>query len=110
MIDDKQRALACRVLLATVGLERLWTRSGPTDEAFTLLAVGAASLAASERVMFLATWTMWNGSGSVTLAELVDHLEGEAIDVLCFLVMASKYGPEAIDDWLADYGRTVAAA
>jgi len=111
MIDDKQqRALACRVLLATVGLERLWTRSGPTDEAFTLLAVGLPPLAANERVMLLATWAIWNGSGSITLAEIIDHLGSEALDVLCFLLMASKYGPEAVDDWLADHGRRVTAA
>jgi hypothetical protein len=103
--DDGQLARACRTLLTTVRLERLWTEAGPSAEASDLLAADGGPLSSGERVVLLAAWAFWNGSGGLTLAEVLERLEGEPAEALCFLVMASQYGADAVDDWLAERGR-----
>jgi hypothetical protein len=103
--DDLQLARACRALLATVRLERLWTVDGPTPEASKLLEADGGPLSSGERVMLLASWAFWNGSGGVTLAELLERLDSTPTETLCFLVMAVKYGTDAVDDWLAEHER-----
>jgi hypothetical protein len=103
--DDNQLAHACGVLLATVRLERLWDDHGPTSEATELLEADGGPLSSGERVMLLAAWAFWNGSGGLTIAEVLERLDGEPAEALCFLVMASKYGADAVDDWLAEHGR-----
>lgn len=107
---DHQLARACRALLATVRLERLWTERGPTSEASELLEADGGYLSSGERVMLLATWAFWNGSGGLTLAEVLERLDGEPAEALCFLVMASKYGADAVDDWLAEHAGARAAS
>lgn len=101
--DDKQLARACRALLATVRLGHLWCDRGPTQEATELLEADGGPLSSGERVMLLAAWAFWNGSGRLTLAEVLERLDCEPTEVLCFLVMASKYGPDAVDDWLLEH-------
>jgi hypothetical protein len=103
--DDQQLARACRALLATVRLERLWAADGPTPEASKLLQAGGGALSAGERVMLLATWAFWNGSGGVTLAEVLERLDSGPAETLCFLVLAVKYGTDAVDDWLVEHER-----
>lgn len=104
--DDRQLASACRALLATARLERLWTLDGPTAEASELLEANGGPLSSGERVMLLAAWSFWNGSGGVTLAEVLERLDSEPTEALCFLVMAAKYGADAVDDWIAEHART----
>jgi hypothetical protein len=104
--DDLQLARACRALLATVRLNRLWPDAGPTPEASRLLQANGGPLSSGERVMLLAAWAFWNGSGGVTLAEILECLDAERAEALCFLVLASKYGGDAVDDWIAEHGRT----
>ena len=101
--DDKQLARACRALLATVRLGHLWDEHGPTEEAAALLEADGGPLSTGERVMFLAAWAFWNRSGGLMLAEVLDRLDLELVEDLCFLVMASKYGADAVDDWLAEH-------
>jgi hypothetical protein len=108
--DDQQRLRACRALLATVRLDRLWTADGPTHEALELLEADGRPLSAAERVMFLAAWGFWNGSGGVTIVEVVERLDCEPAEALCFLMMASKYDADAVDDWLAEHERPEAAS
>ena len=103
--DDHQLARACRALLATVRLETLWNDHGPTLDATELLESNGGPLSSGERVVLLAAWAFWNGSGGLTLAEVIERLDGEPAEVLCFLVMASKYGADAVDDWLAEHER-----
>ncbi len=103
--DDSQLASACRVLLAMVRLERLWNDHGPTSEATDLLEADGGPLSSGERVMLLAAWAFWNGAGGLTIAEVLERLDGESVEALCFLVMASKCGADAVDDWLAEHGR-----
>ena len=104
--DDPQLALACRTLLASVRLERLWTDQGPTAEATELLEADGGPLSSGERVMLLAAWACWNGSGGVTLADVLERLDAYHAEALCFLVLASKYGTDAVDDWLVEHTTT----
>lgn len=108
--DDGQLARACHALLAMVGLGRLWTANGPTAEASELLEANGGPLSSGERVMLLAAWAFWNGSGGLALAEILQRLDSEPTEALCFLVMSSKYGADAVDDWLAENARLEVAS
>jgi hypothetical protein len=55
--------------------------------------------------MLLAAWAFWNGSGGLTLAEVLEHLDSEPAEDLCFLLMAAKHGADNVDDWLEDQAR-----
>ena len=103
--DDQQLARACRALLATARLERLWGDEGPTPHPSELLATNGGALSSGERVMLLAAWALWNGSGGVTLAEMLERLDVDTAEALCFLILASKYGGDAVDDWIAEHSR-----
>jgi hypothetical protein len=92
--------------LVKARLERLRTTNGPTPEASELLQAYGSALSSGERVMLLAAWAFWNGSGGVTLADVLERLDSATAEPLCFLVMAVKYGTDAVDDWLAEHERT----
>jgi hypothetical protein len=96
--DDDQRQRACRTLLAEAGLAHLWTAAGPSDAARALLARGASDLPRGERVAVLAAWALWTGNPlALRLDEVVGTSEAEP---LVNLIIASLYGPDAIDVWL----------
>lgn len=97
--DDQQRSAACRALLATGGLERLWTDRGPTAKARRLLTeTPDPPLSAGHRALFLAAWAFWTGERvPLGFDELVGLAEAEPI---CKLTTATIYGPKAIDVWL----------
>jgi hypothetical protein len=101
--DDEQSARACRALLATVRLERLWTADGPTPHAIELLEADGGPLSSGERVVLLAAFAFWNGRGSLRLAEVVEVLDVEPSEAICSLVVAVKQGADAVAEWLADY-------
>jgi hypothetical protein len=103
--DDPQLARACRTLLATVRLEWLWTEQGPTPEATALLESNGGPLSSGERVMVLAAWAFWNGSGGVTLADVLERVDVGPAEALCFLVLACKYGTDAVDDWIVEHAQ-----
>ena len=103
--DDPQLSRACHTLLAMVRLERLWTEQGPTPQARALLEANGGPLSSGERVMLLAAWAFWNGSGGVTLAEVLERLDLDPAEALCFLVLAAKYGADAVDDWIFEHAR-----
>lgn len=105
--DDQQLARACRALLARVGLAELWTSSGPTPRALDLLEHDGGPLSSGERIVLLAAFAFWNGSGGLRLAELIESLDASHCDALCALVVAAKYGADAIDEWLAEHERRV---
>lgn len=96
--DDRQRARACRALLATVRLDYLWTPEGPTEEAFRLLEANGGPLSSGERVMVLASFALWNGSGGLTLTEILDVLDPTRAEALCTLVVAVQRG--TVEAWL----------
>jgi hypothetical protein len=88
--DDQQLARACRALLATVRLDRLWTEDGPTPEASRLLEADGAPLSSGQRAVLLAAWTFWNGSGGLKLAEILEQFDADPMEALCFLVTAAR--------------------
>ncbi len=51
--------------------------------------------------MLLAAWAFWNGCGGVTLAAVLERLDHDPAEGLCFLALAAKCGSDAIDDWIA---------
>src|SRR5215467_16068392 len=89
MRDDQRLARACRTLLATVGLERLWTENGPTPEAAELLARDC-HLSSEERIVLLVAWTFWNGAGGPRLAQVLGRFDADPMESLCLLVTASR--------------------
>jgi len=96
--DSHQRALACRALLATGGLERFWTERGPTQEGRALASAEGATLALGGRALLLAAWAFWSGERSpLRFDELVGLPEAEPI---AKLTVATIHGPQAIDAWL----------
>jgi hypothetical protein len=95
--DDQQSARACRTLLATANLERLWSERGPTDEAHSIFASRGAELDTGARATFLAAWAFWSGDGALPLADLLAATNVEAI---CSLCVAVTSGPQAVDAWL----------
>jgi hypothetical protein len=98
--NDHQLALACRALLAQARLERFWTSAGPTREALELLEADGGALSSGERVMLLGAFAIWNGSGDVRLAEIIDTLDVRWARPLCSLVISAKHGPDHVDSWL----------
>src|SRR5258708_38472303 len=89
--DDQQLARACRALLATVRLERLWTEDGPTPEASELLEADGGPLSAGKRIVLLAAWTFWNGAGGLRLAEVLEQFAADPMDALGLLDLASQH-------------------
>jgi catechol 2,3-dioxygenase-like lactoylglutathione lyase family enzyme len=87
---DQQLARACRALLETVRLERLWTEEGPTQEASELLETAGRQLSQDERSVLLVAWTFWNGSGRRRLAELLEHVDADPMAALCSFVLARR--------------------
>jgi ABC-type transport system involved in cytochrome bd biosynthesis fused ATPase/permease subunit len=100
--NDEQSARACRALLATVRLERLWTAGGPTERAVEYLDADGGTLSSGERIMLLAAFAFWHGSSPLRLAEIIETLDSEPSEAICSLLLAVKEGAGAVDDWLAE--------
>ena len=98
--NDEQRAVVCLALLDRIGLQRLWTLRGPTEEAQRLLAENGGALSGGERVMLLVAWALWNGSGMLTLAELLQEMDGEHLAAVGTLLSSLSFGADGVDDWL----------
>jgi hypothetical protein len=97
--DPDQRLRACRTLLSAAGLARLWTSRGPTAEARKLVAEGLPQMTPEERVVLLAAWALWTGDAPAL--PLGDVAGCRGAEPLLQLLIASFYGPGAIDVWLA---------
>lgn len=96
--DDEQRLRACRTLLAAGGVERLFTAHGPTREA-SALAEDASVLEPGPRALVRAAYALWKREpNALGFDDLVGLPEAEP---LFKLAIASAYGPDAIDAWLA---------
>jgi len=68
--NDAQCARACQALCNRVRLGRMWTPTGPSEEACAVLAANGGPLSSGERVIVLATFALWNGDGTLTFADL----------------------------------------
>lgn len=97
--DDRQRAAVCRAVCEQAGLH-LWTDDGPTERGKALLPQEGGPMSTGERIMFLAAWALWNGHGTVLLADVVDRLDEPNIECLGSLLVALAHGSDAVDEWL----------
>lgn len=101
--DDRQICSAMRVLLGSVGLERLWTDAGPTDEALELLEARGGPLSHGEQLMLLVAFDFWNGHGEAELGDLLAVFDAERIELVASLMIASAKGASAVDRWLEEH-------
>lgn len=99
--SDEQLARTCRALCSLAGLGSLWTLEGPSPRAMALLEADGGPLSSGERVVVLAAWNIWNGSGNVSLSDVVHRLDDRCLAALGSLLVAIAGGGSAIDRWLA---------
>jgi hypothetical protein len=101
--DDAQAARALRALLATLGLDYLWSEKGPNQSALTLRREGCGSLSPAQDVLFHAAWSLWDRAApaKVRFDELVRILDRPACEALFSLVIAYLDGPPAVEAWIA---------
>ena len=98
--SEAQLARVCQALCADVGLARLWTEDGPSDEAVELRDAGGGPLSSGERIMVLAAWDVWNSHGATNLGDVMHRLDGHRLATLGSLLLAVAGGMYAVDEWL----------
>ncbi len=98
--SEGQLARACRALCAQVGLRSLWTSEGPSERAVEILEANGGPLSSGERIVVLAAWSIWNGSGNATLGDAVHRLDDRNLVALGSLMIAVASGARAIDGWI----------
>ena len=103
--SEAQMALVCQALCASLGLGRLWTSAGPTDEAVALLEAGGGPLSSGERIVLLSAWAVWNGEGDAKLADVIHRLDSRRLHELGTLLVAVGRGGAAIDAWISSMNR-----
>lgn len=116
--DRQQLAQACRILLRLSGLEvdAHWTAAGPTRRASWLKGylrrdfketsrTPEQELSRQQRVVFLAAFDLWNGSGEVAFRDVLQLPPRlvEAISSLMPLVHAERRTTDAdsLAGWVA---------
>lgn len=98
--NNKQQCQALRMLLQSVRLDYLWTDDGPVSEAFRLRDANGGPLSSGERLMLLAVFDLWNGSGNLRFSEVPGPLDARRAQRLLSLILAINIGSEAVDQWL----------
>jgi hypothetical protein len=103
--DDRQLALVCRALCTRAGVPDAWTVDGPGALAFDVRE-GRGPLSSGQSVLVLVAWAFWNGEGGLTLARVLDVLDGEHVRALAALLVARSDGGDAVDvdAWLREHG------
>lgn len=102
--SEMQRAAVCEHLCQTARLrDRMWTLDppGPTQAAIQVVR-GKAPLSHGEKLMVLAAWDIWNGTGKCRVGELVDVLDGTNLATLGDCLKAIANGPRAVTRWLGE--------
>jgi hypothetical protein len=101
--DDAQAARAIRLLLARLGVEELWSETGPTARAALLRYEDDATLPSGTRALVLAAFSLWSiAPGGVPLGDVVRALDPEICRCLCSLIVAYAEGEDAVDAWIED--------
>ncbi len=99
--DDAQAFRAIRLLLARLGIEGLWSETGPTTNALRLRDERDAPLSADKRTLLLAAWSLWSPAAlGVALRDVVHGLDRGSCLALCSLIVACTSGTDAIDAWI----------
>ena len=101
--DTQQKAKAIRVLLDQLGLADLWTPDGPTSSACALRSGDLVALSATERVLLLASFALWEDDGEAKVASVIELFDIGPSAALRELVVAAKTSCDAIDTWIRAY-------
>lgn len=105
--NDQQRAAVCDTLTAWIrGPGHFWTAAGelPTEAAVQVLE-GHDPLSGGERRMVLFAWALWNGSGDLLVADILNVLDRPRLKLLGGLFAAMCGGPVALDRWCDENGQ-----
>jgi hypothetical protein len=99
--DKEQASAVIGVLLDREGLDGLWTRTGPSMRAATLIDRGGLSMYPREqRVVILAAFAIWGAEEDPYVLSLLDVLPLNRTARLRSLLTARAAGPAAVDRWL----------
>ena len=98
--SEAQRARACRALCRRARMPGMWSETGPTEEAIAALESNGGPLSSGERIMILCAWAFWNGGGELTVADVVERLDGRNLSAVGGLMVALASGGAAIEGWL----------
>jgi hypothetical protein len=83
-------------------MEHLWSEDGPSVEGVAQRHNGSGELAPDASRLLGTAWALWNGTQSLTLADLLE-LDGEHLCVVGELLAALSRGPHEIEGWLAQW-------
>lgn len=97
--NDEQACRAIRRLLEGARLERLWTATGPTNEAVKSLKDGGY-LSSGEKLMLRIAFDFWNAHGQANFARMLEVLDRDRMRAVCTLAVALCEGPAAIEEWI----------
>jgi hypothetical protein len=97
--SERQQCDAIRALLSPLGLDYLWTQTGPTPKACAWLK--SNPLSSGESLLLRSAFDLWNGAGKVTLWDLQGTLDQSHCLRLFSLILAAGSGGVAVDKWIA---------
>jgi hypothetical protein len=52
--------------------------------------------------VFRAAWAIWDGSGKLTLSEILLNLDSDYLEPLASLLLAISQGPNAVGLWISN--------
>lgn len=100
--DDAQTHAAIRLLLGTIpGLARMWTETGPTDEAAHVVEGTSSAMSSGEVLLVRVAFDLYNGQGGASFGRVLNTLGNEPLNALGALLVAFTQSPEAIEVWIA---------
>jgi hypothetical protein len=101
MLSPRTRmARICRVICRHAGLYGMWTDAGPTRSASLLLRRNGHPLSGTRRTMLLCAWSLWDGSSSVGVWDML-KLRRCHVQVIGEALIALGAGTYAVEAWLA---------
>lgn len=98
--NDRQMCEALQALLESVSLDHLWTLDGPTRAALKYRDANGGPLSSGERILLLAAFDLWNGTGNLKFGEVPGPLDPRRARKLLSLLSAITCGSDAVDQWL----------
>lgn len=98
--NSRQSCEAIQALLESVNLDHLWTVDGPTQAAMGYRDANGGPLSSGERVLLLAAFDLWNGTGGLKFGEVPGPLDPRRARKLLSLLSAMTTGSDAVDRWL----------
>lgn len=96
--SDAQACEAITELLRSVRLERLWTPTGPTQEAVDWIDADGGPLSSGEMLMLRVAFDFWNGQGHADFGRMLHVFDDTRFQRVCELATALAQGE--VDQWL----------